>query len=417
MQLPERVYAAQQATQSGRMDEAARLWSNVLELAPDHAQALFHLGQYRLLQKDAAAAISLFERAAKADPKAPAIPLNLAFAQRAAGDSAAELRALDRALALDPYYLPALLAKGAALERQDQMRQAARVYRHALAAAPPEEQLPPELRKHLANARTAVNRNAEDLDRHLKPVLEAVRARWSEGSARFENCKEALLGRKKIYPQQPTTLNFPELPAIQFYLESDFAWLKNLEAETDEIATELLHLVNADPGFVPYVRYPPGVPLNQWADLNHSPRWGAYFLWEDGNRQEKHCAECPRTAKIVERMPLATIPGYAPAAFFSVLEPHTRIPPHTGVTNIRLIVHLPLVVPEECYFRVGNETRRVERGRAWIFDDTIEHEAWNDSDKPRIILIFDIWNPLLTPMERELATALLAGLESYYSVG
>lgn len=417
MQLSERVYAAQQATQSGRMDEAARLWGNVLELAPDHAQALFHLAQYRLLQKDTPGAIDLFERAAGADPKAPAIPLNLAFAQRAVGDVAAELAALERALAIDPYYLPALLAKGAALERQGQVRPAARTYRHALAAAPPEEQWPPELRKHLANARVAVNRNAEELDRHLAPALDAVRSRWNEGSARFENCKEALLGRKKIYPQQPTTLNFPELPAIQFYPESDFSWLKDLESQTDNIAAELVQLGTSVPDFAPYVQYPPGVPLNQWTELNHSPRWGAYFLWEDGKRHEAHCAECPRTAEIVERMPLATIPGYAPAVFFSVLKPQTHIPPHTGVTNIRLIVHLPLIVPDECYFRVGNETRRVERGRAWIFDDTIEHEAWNDSDKPRIILIFDIWNPLLTPMERELATALLAGLDSYYSAG
>jgi len=388
----------------------------VLESAPEHPQALFYLAQYKLLQKDAGAAIDLLERTSKADPNAPGIPLNLAFAHRTAGTAKAELTALDRALAIDPYYLPALLAKGAALDRLGQKRQAARVYKHALSAAPPEDQLPSDLRRHLEVARTAVARNADALERHLAPALDAIRSRWqSSGGERFENCKQALLGRRKIYAQQPTMLHFPELPAVQFYDESSFPWLADLENHTDAIRAELLSLIQGEPEFRPYVQHPPGAPLNQWAELNHSPRWGAYFLWEDGKRQEAHCAECPHTAEVIGRMPLATIPHYAPAVFFSVLQPHTRIPAHTGVTNIRLIVHLPLIVPEECYFRVGNDTRRVEPGRAWIFDDTIEHEAWNDSDKPRIILIFDIWNPLLTPMERELATALLAGLDTYYS--
>lgn len=399
------------------MDEAARLWTQVLELAPEHPQALFHLAQYRLLQKDPAGAILLLDRAAKADPSAPAIPLNLSFVHRARGDGPAELAALDRALALDPYYLPALLAKGAALERIGRFRAAARSYKNAVAIAPPPEQLAPELQKHLGIARSAVARNAEELDRHLQPALEAVHARWREAGGRFEACKEALLGRKKIYAQQPTLLHFPELPAIQFYRNEEFSWLAELEAHTAEIRDELLRIAGSEKDFQPYVQFPAGVPVNQWTDLNHSPRWSAYFLWEDGKRQEAHSAECPRTAEIVERMPLARIPGYAPAVFFSVLEPHTRIPPHTGVTNIRLIVHLPLIVPEGCHFRVGNDTREVVPGKAWVFDDTIEHEAWNDSDSPRIILIFDIWNPYLAPMERDLASALLAGLDSYYAAG
>lgn len=399
------------------MDEAARLWAQVLELEPEHPQALFHLAQYRLMQKDAAGAILLLDRAAKGDPSAPAIPLNLSFAHRARGDGPAELAALDRALALDPYYLPALLAKGAALERIGRNREAARSYKNALAIAPPPEQLEPELQKYLAAARGAVARNAEELDRHLQPLLEDVHARWREAGGRFEACKEALLGRQKIYSQQPTMLHFPELPAIQFYRNEDVSWLEELEAHTAEIREELFRIATPESGFRPYVQHPAGVPLNQWAELNHSPRWSAYFLWEDGKRQAGHCAECPRTAEIVERMPLAKIPGYAPAVFFSVLEPRTRIPPHTGVTNIRLIVHLPLIVPKGCNFRVGNDTREVVPGKAWVFDDTIEHEAWNDSNSPRIILIFDIWNPLLTPLERELTSALLAGLDSYYAAG
>src|SRR5260370_583499 len=86
-------------------------------------------------------------------------------------------------------------------------------------------------------------------------------------------------------------------------------------------------------------------------------------------------------------VPPADVPGQAPTAFFSMLQPLTRIPPHTGVTNTRLVCHVPLVIPSGCGFRVGSETRQWEPGKAWVFDDTIEHEAWNESDKPRYILI------------------------------
>ena len=116
---------------------------------------------------------------------------------------------------------------------------------------------------------------------------------------------------------------------------------------------------------------------------------------------------------MLESAPLCEIPGHAPTVFFSVLAPHTRIPPHTGVTNARYIVHLPLVIPSGCSYRVGAERREWREGRAWIFDDTFEHEALNDSDEPRSLLIFDVWNCFLSAAERDLLAALMTGLQEY----
>ena len=115
-------------------------------------------------------------------------------------------------------------------------------------------------------------------------------------------------------------------------------------------------------------------------------------------------------------MPRARIESRAPTAFFSILEANTRIPAHTGVTNTRLTVHLPLIVPPDCGFRVGGTTREWVPGKAWVFDDTIEHEAWNLSDTPRAILIFDIWNPLLTAAERELIKTATEIYVRYYAL-
>lgn len=76
-------------------------------------------------------------------------------------------------------------------------------------------------------------------------------------------------------------------------------------------------------------------------------------------------------------------------------------------------MHLPLILPPRCRYRVGNEYREWKLGKAWVFDDTIEYEAWNDSDEVRVLLIFDIWNPLLTDAEREVATTMMLAKRTF----
>jgi aspartyl/asparaginyl beta-hydroxylase (cupin superfamily) len=98
---------------------------------------------------------------------------------------------------------------------------------------------------------------------------------------------------------------------------------------------------------------------------------------------------------------------------FSLLRPGAHIPPHCGLVNTRLICHLPLIVPTGCRFRVGNEVREWRKGVTWAFDDTIEHEAWNDSKETRVILLFEIWRPELTAQEREWVTQLFVGIDRY----
>jgi len=103
----------------------------------------------------------------------------------------------------------------------------------------------------------------------------------------------------------------------------------------------------------------------------------------------------------------------SPSILYSLLRPGARIPPHTGEVNTRLICHLPLVVPDQCSFRVGNDTRVTVEGRAWVFDDTIEHEAWNGSDRTRVILLFEIWRPELTAAERALVSSMFEAIDAY----
>jgi aspartyl/asparaginyl beta-hydroxylase (cupin superfamily) len=360
-------------------------------------------------------ALAMLNDLEQQEPADPQIKLDIALALRLQGNLAAALAALDAALAIDPYFFLALLSKGSVLEEMGKSRVAAQVYRNALRIAPRPENTPAAFEEPMGHARRIVEEDAREKAEYLRERLGDVRARFAhERLERVDECADIMAGTKRTYNAEPVQMHVPRLPAIPFFDRGHFPWLEQLEAETEAIREELsVLLAKGLPGFAPYVDFEPGTPENQFKELNHSDRWSSLWLWRDGKRQESAMTRCPHTAGVLEQLPLADQPGFAPTALFSALAPHTRIPPHTGSTNARLVVHLPLILPGPAGFRVGNECREWRIGEAWAFDDTIEHEAWNDSDATRVILIFDIWNPLLSAAEREMICVLLAANQEW----
>jgi aspartate beta-hydroxylase len=111
-------------------------------------------------------------------------------------------------------------------------------------------------------------------------------------------------------------------------------------------------------------------------------------------------------------VPPIRVKNRSPSILFSLLRPGAKIPPHTGRANTRLICHLPLMVPENCGLRVGNDVRAPVEGKVWAFDDTIEHEAWNLSAHNRVVLIFEIWKPELSEQERGLVNGMFEAIDA-----
>jgi aspartate beta-hydroxylase len=403
---------------NGRMAESDQLLARVAQQAPHHPAVLNELGVRMLARGAAEQAHALFVRATTGDPRHPALWANLASSLKSLGRRTEELSAIEKALELEPRHLSALLQKGAYYEETGDPRNAARMYQNALDTIPPGAQTPPGIEAVLAHARALVAADFDALSAALEEPLAAIRERHGGArQRRVDLCLDMLMGRRKIFHSQPTWMYFPELPAIEYFERADLPWLDAVDAAADEIRTELLRVLVADrDGLQPYIDFPSGLPLDQFRELNGSRRWSAYFLWNQSEAVAGHIAQCPTTARVVETTPRCRVAGRAPTAFFSILEPNTRIPPHTGVTNTRCTVHLPLVVPPNCGFRVGGTTREWVPGKAWVFDDTIEHEAWNLSDTPRAILIFDVWNPLLTAAERDMIQTATEVYGRYYSV-
>ena len=412
------IQASKAAGAAGRSSEADQLLARVAQLAPAHPAVLNELGLRMMQRSEAAKARELFQRATQADPGHPSLWSNLASSLHALGLPEEEMEAIERALALEPRHLASLLQKGTLIEERGDARNAARIYRNALATIPAGVTPPATVSEALAHAREAVRTDDAALAGAIESRLAAIREHHGTGPyRRVDKCIELLTGRRTRYTPEPTFMYFPEIPAVEFFERAEFRWLDAIEAAADDMRTELTTVLVSDrAGLEPYVAYPEGVPLDQWKELNKSRRWSAYFLWNQSVAQTAHLARCPRTAQALKGAPQSDVAGRGPTAFFSILDAGTHIPPHTGITNTRLTVHLPLIVPPDCSFRVGSETREWIPGKAWVFDDTIEHEAWNRSDTPRAILIFDIWNPYLSAAERDLVRAATELVGTYYGV-
>ena len=354
---------------------------------------------------DFARALGLLEQAVRQEGASAELWLKLTAMRRAAGDAAGALQAVERALALSPLDFSALLSRALLLERMGDAR-APEAFTHAVAQAPPEDRIPSPMKNAVEHARRSAAEHQATTEAGLMAAIPpGLEARERKRVERFVSNASR---RTRHFHQEPTDFHYPGLPELDFHDREEFPELDGLEAATSTILAEFEALIAAEVAeAVPYIQYPDHVPVAQWKELNKNPDWTAIHLLQNGRRVDANARHCPKTMKAIAALPQPHVPGASPNAMFSLLAPRTRIPPHTGVANTRLVCHLPLIVPPNCGFRAGATTVEWEVGKAFVFDDTIEHEAWNDSDRLRVVLIVDLWPPALGPAEREAVAAVI----------
>jgi hypothetical protein len=373
-------------------------------------------GQEAQLERDADAAAArgdmagarrLLERMTAAAPGRIEPWLKLSAMCRAVGDVPAALAAVSGALRVDPLAFLPLLLKANLLERAGQSEEAARTYGYALAQRPAE--IPPHLAAMVAHAEAVRDADMARSAERLEAAASPAEATLSPGErSRLARFRTNVLRKTRIYHSEPTHFHYPGLREREFHDREDFPWLDILEAATAQIAEDFRRVMEAERAeLVPYLQYPADVPLRQWQALNHNRAWTAIHLVRNGAVVEANARHCPATMALLPRLDQPVIAGRGPNAMFSLLAPGAHIPPHTGVANTRVVCHLPLIVPPGCWFRVGEERREWEAGKAWVFDDTIEHEAANPSGELRVILIVDTWHPDLSEGERDAVRAVM----------
>jgi tetratricopeptide (TPR) repeat protein len=412
--------SATELLRRGQIKEATVTFERILEVAPYHVQALDFLARCAYEKGDMKLSLELLERSHRSSPNRAITYQNMGIVYKAQGDYLPALETLNRALQVQPINPMALLQKGSILEILRQRSEAICAYVKALSQLtdspqPPNfEQVVDSARALVAHAHDVIFKVKSDM---LNKVIELLRKNKSSSELkRIEEFFNIYLGKTlPVYShtmQHPDFLYFPYLQPQEFFNRAEFSWMQDFERSTEEIRAELITLFQ-DPGhFKPYVDIA-GSDAGPWKELNNSNNWGSFHFYKYGERAELNCNRCPVTTAAVNKLPLIQTSGHSPEVFFSILNPGAHIPPHYGLTNYKATVHLPLLVPDACAIRVGKETRKWSEGQCLIFDDSFEHEAWNNSNEIRALLILEVWNPQLSTVERQAVSAMFGAIQDF----
>lgn len=327
--------------------------------------------------------------------------------------------AADAQLARDNFDVAALVAKADHLFRTGDHRGAAVFYSYALKCASargvPDERAAEAWRR----AETLKGWLADRFRHHILSGLERCGFSDDEWPPRFRKAVEIMFGdrpRDLVYerfPQMPTAFFYPGLPYVNFVDAGQLAWRAALEERFHQMRAEALALLVKSADFSPYITKLSNAPQGDVYGMLENPNWSSFHFWSDRRPIEENAARCPIIFNtVVENVPLSHI-GRRQVFMLSLLKAGAEIPAHSGITNVRYLCHFPLIVPDNCRFRVGEQTIEWCEGQLIAFDDSVDHDARNDSASDRLVLIFDVWNPHLDPNERAVIAALMTIVDDY----
>ena len=413
---------AHEALEQRRGEDATAAFARVLALDADNVAALHFLALQAVNAGRFDEALPMLEHAVAVDPENLMLLKNLGVAYADAQRLGPAEQALTRAITLDPAFFIARLHLGGVLEELGRERESLIQYFGAVTQAQThgrwlsEASTAPAMRQLVLHAMNRIDAGRRRLFTELLAPL--VAAHGEAALARTMACLEAYL--TEVTPQtadprqQPRFLYFPGLPATTYFERALFPWYAQLESNFAVIREELQAVLADAHGIEPFLVFEaPEQASSYLAGDGAAPSWDAFFFYRHGERNDDNCARCPRTAALIDALPLVRIREHAPEICFSFLTPGTHILPHRGVTNTRLVTHLPLIVPDDCAIVVGGEKRVWREGECFSFDDTFEHEAWNRGTSTRIVMLIDCWNPHLTPIEREAVALLVAAIGDF----
>lgn len=413
--------SAIQLAKNGDLAGAEKIYEKILEAAPYHIRSLNALATRAIERGDNARAQSLLERALEVAPDRPILHENLGHIYSIRNEKERALACFGKAAALKPEYVYPWIYQAEILEALGRHDEAAFLFAKVSKMAPPPliVATDPAIRN---NKRPLVLKAIASFNKimcqYLVDAMQDVIAEYGEPA--LQRIIECIKIKSGIAPatyqhalQHPDWLYIPGVKPNAFFDPTEFDWIENFQSHMPQIKNELLALLDGQAKLEPYVQIEGAGDKQQWTTLNHSTAWSSYHLLKAEGPITENCARCPDTMAALQHVPLVQIEQHAPEVFFSILQPGTHIPPHHGLGNYKLAVHLPLLIPDICKIRVGHETRDWLEGQCMIFDDSFQHEAWNESAQIRAVLIMEIWNPRLTEAERIGVIKVIEGINAF----
>jgi hypothetical protein len=386
-----------------------------MSIAPQELNALAASAMAALQAGRAEEAVGGFETIISRGGASRDIWLGLALAQQAQSRPDQMIEALDKVLLDDPTNLRALLMKGDAIWDRGEHAEAATLYNYITKLVPDPAMVNGPAREMVERVSARLAAHNKGIRAHLIDLVGDVQVSGATPyeRARFERAQAMLFGERQRYSQEPRSFFYPELPDREFYEPTDYEWTQKLIAAEAQIREEFKALRAQPRAFTPYIHAAGNVPVDRNNPLLDNEDWSAVHIQKNGVVNEDIAALMPSVLEALSDAPLEEIDQRGPTVLVSRLAAGARIPPHTGYLNTRLTCHLPIIIPEHCGLRCGNETRHWRSGEMLMFNDSIDHEAWNESAEERFVLIFFVWRPELSLNERAMIRSLIEGIDSY----
>lgn len=405
---------ARRLTLSGQVLQAELLYGNILKDWPGQLTALRALADIAMHRDDAPRALGFLVEAVHRHPADRELALSYASVLVKVQRLPEAADWLEAVVARDPKFYAAWLFLGQLREAKGDAYGALRARFEAIIGAQRsglwlgEDTTEPQILQQVIRAVEQVRKGREML--LYESYGELRKQLGTTALGRVDKALAGYLRKWNATPpdprQRPRFFYFPDLPNTPYHDPFLQPWASQLQSSVDVIRKDALRVFAEDQKFQPFLVSKGSNPTQEHikgngADGASAPAWDAFFFYRHGERFDKNHDRCPGTSAVLESIELCRIADQAPEICFSVLGPGTQIMPHYGVSNVRLVTHLPLVVPGECALNlIDVGEHHWQDGKLMMFDDTFQHEAWNRSNSPRIVLLMDCWNPHLTVPEK-----------------
>jgi aspartate beta-hydroxylase len=412
-QLETRLAEARALVDSNQVLQAESLYSGILKKWPDSLEACVQLARFAMDRADPTRAAPLLERARTLAPNHPQLAVNLGFAYAHSGRPAGACRLMEEITAKFPDFHPAWLLLSQVRDLMGDRAGANKALFQAIRRAQKKGEwvdqgsTPPALLETVLKGVERVRLWRQEV---LAQSFESIRA--EHGSDELRRVDAALnhyLSQSDAKPadprQAPRFLFVPDLPATPFLDPALLPWTQRLVQAYPAVRAEALQRLSERPASAVV----PG-------EVSSATSWDGYYFIRHGARVDAHHPPCPATSALVDTLDLCRIRDQAPSACFSWMSPQSRIAARFGLTNSRVVVHLPLIAGGNSGLRVvDGDARTWVEGEPCVFDDSFQHELWNDDAETGAILLMDAWNPHLSPIEQRALGQMIEAISGFES--